>query len=251
MKKCSRCRIVFHDDSRQQCLYCDMTLLTVDQDDSAQLLDEKDFDPNLVDGGGIARGIPVLKEILKEWRIGEHLRVQYMVGTYFKTRTFKFLYSFSRNSFKMGKDFSRMLAQPLNMSSLLTIPWVVIDLIDSFIIRLSYNAYCSKCGWKFKQVHATQIHDPQECEYNQEYSRVVNDIVSGQITKTEGKIKQDAYQKFKSGKRSAYKDLCSRRSSVGWFFDILCVWFSILMLLGAGVALSLPYFMQLVQNIQV
>lgn len=239
MKKCSRCRIVFHDDSRQRCLYCDTSLLTVEKDDTAGFQDEKSFDPNL--GKPTS---PVLREILKDWQVSEFLRVQYMIGTYFKVRTFKFLYSFSRNQFRMGQDYKRMLAQPLNITSFLTIPWVVVNVLDSFFIRLSYNAYCPTCGWKFRQVHATQVHDPEECEYNQEFSRIVNDIVSGAITKTEGRIKQDAYKKIQAGKRSAYKDLCSRRTGTGWVVDVLCVWFSIMMVLSVVVGVTLPFVLK-------
>jgi len=243
MKKCNRCRIVFHDDTRQRCLYCDTNLLTVERDDTIGFQNDKDFDPNLM--GGAQGSSPVLREIMREWQLGEFLRVQYMIGTYFKTRTFKFLYGFSRSQFRMGKDYKRVLAQPLNITSFLTVPWVVINVIDSFFIRLSYNAYCSKCGWKFRQVHATQEHDPVECEYNQEFSRIVNDIVSGNIAKTEGRIKQDAYKKIQAGKSSAYKDLCSRRTNTGWFMDIFCVWFSIVLLLSVVVTLVMPIFLQL------
>lgn len=247
MKKCNRCRIVFHSDDRQRCLYCDTVLMTVDHDDTVDFREDKNFDANLF-GGGIRRA-PVLREILKDWQVGEYLRVQYMIGTYFKVRTFKFLYCFSRSSFKMGKGFKRALAQPLNLSSLLTIPWAIIDLVDSFMIRLMYNAHCEKCGWKFQQVHASQGHDTAECEYNQEYSRIVNDIVSGNITKSEGKVKQAAYKKILAGKRSAYRDLCLRRTTAGWFIDILCVWFSVCAVSAVIVLLSLPMIMNLIQKI--
>ena len=99
MKKCNRCKIVFHNDERSKCLYCDTTLLTVDRDDTLGFRDDKDFDPNLI-GDDIKRGVTVLKEVLSEWEMGEYLRAQYVVGTYFKVRTFKFMYDFSRNHFK-------------------------------------------------------------------------------------------------------------------------------------------------------
>ncbi len=243
MKKCTRCKIVFHSDDRERCLYCDTNLMTVEKDDTLGFRDDKDFDPNLV-GGDIQRGVGVLKEILNEWEMGEYLRAQYVIGTYFKVRTFKFLYSFSRNHFKMGRDYKRVLVQPLNLTSFLMIPWVIIDVVDSLLIRLSYNAYCAKCGWKFHQVHATQLHDAKECEYNQEYSRIVSEILSGNVNKTEGQIKENAYKKIRTGQRSAYRDLCSRRNGTGWFFDVLCIWFSILSLLVLAVILSMPFFMK-------
>ncbi|MCB9772439.1 MAG: hypothetical protein H6754_07815 [Candidatus Omnitrophica bacterium] len=243
MKKCNRCKIVFHSDERLRCLYCDTNLLTVEKDDTLGFRDDKDFDPNLV-GGDIKREVSVLKEILSEWEMGEFLRAQYVVGTYFKVRTFKFLYAFSRNHFRMGRDYKRLLIQPLNITSFLIVPWVIVDVLDSFFIRLTYNAYCEKCGWKFRQVHATQIHDPEECEYNQEYSRIVTEILSGNVNKTEGLIKESAYRKIRTGKRSAYKDLCSRRSATGWFMDVMCIWLSILALLVGAVVVIFPIFMK-------
>ncbi len=243
MKKCNRCKIVFHNDERKQCLYCDTDLLKVERDDTVGFRDEKDFDPNLV-GGDIRREVSTLKQILSDWELGEYLRAQYVVGTYFKVRTFKFLYDFSRNHFKMGRDFKRLLVQPLNLTSFLTLPWVIYNTLDSIYIRLSYNAYCTKCGWKFHQVHATQLHNSAECEYNMEYSRIVKEILNGNLNKTEGLIKESAYKKIRSGKRSAYKDLCSRRSGIGWFFDVMCIWLSILALMTIVVILVFPFFLK-------
>lgn len=242
MKKCNRCKIVFHNDERLRCLYCDSSLLVVDHDDTLGFRDEDDFDPNLV-GGDIKREVSVLKQVLYDWELAEYLRAQYVIGTYFKVRTFKFMYQFSRNHFKMGKDYKRLLVQPLNLTSFLMLPWVVVDLLDSLYIRLSYNAYCSKCGWKFHQIHATQMHDALECEYNLEYSRIVREILNGNLNKTEGLIKESAYKKVRSGKRSAYKDLCSARSAFGWIPDVLCIWFSILVLMITIVVLVFPLFL--------
>lgn len=243
MKKCNRCKIVFHDDQRQECLYCDTKLLSVEQDDSQGFRDEKDFDPNLI-GGGIKREMSILRVMLRDWELQEFLRAQYVVGTYFKIRTLKFLYTFSRNNFKMGNNYTRLLVQPLNITSFLTIPWVMINMLDTIYIRLSYNAYCPTCGWKFHQIHATQVHDAGECEYNREYSRIVKEILSGNINKTEGQIKEYAYKKFKGGIRSAYKDLCSRRNALGAFIDIMCIWISVLIVLTVCVMLIFPHFMK-------
>jgi len=243
MKKCTRCKIVFHNDERERCLYCDTNLLTVERDDTLGFRDDKDFDPNLV-GGNVKREVSVLKDVLNEWEMGEYLRAQYVVGTYFKVRTFKFLYSFSRNHYLMGRDYKRTLIQPLNITSFLVVPWVIINMLDSLFIRLTYNAYCSTCGWKFRQVHATQLHEAEECTYNKEYSRIVNEILSGNVNKTEGQLKEDAYRKVKTGKRSAYKDLCSRRSATGWIMDVMCIWISILALMVILIAAAMPFLMQ-------
>ena len=243
MKKCNRCKIVFHDDERSRCLYCDTNLLTVKYDDTVGFRDDKDFDPNLI-GNDIKRGVSFLKDILSQWEVGEYLRAQYVVGTYFKVRTFAFSYSFSRHHYKMGRNYKRMWISPLNITSVLIIPWVIVNILDSFYMRLTYNAYCSKCGWKFKQVHATQVHDVEECTYNQEYSKIVNEILNGSVYKTEGQIKEVAYHKVSTGKKSAYKDLCSRRSELAWIGDVLCIWVSILIVMGVIIAILMPLFLR-------
>ena len=71
---------------------------------------------------------------------------------------------------------------------------------------------------------------------------MVNDIVTGNIAKSEGRIKQEAYKKIQDGKRSAYRDLCLRRRSTGgWFFDVLCVWFSICIIISVIIIIILPF----------
>ena len=69
MKKCTRCKIVFHSDERARCLYCDTTLLTVDRDDTLGFRDDKDFDPNLI-GDDIKRGVSVLKDVSQSQLMG-------------------------------------------------------------------------------------------------------------------------------------------------------------------------------------
>ena len=93
-------------------------------------------------------------------------------------------------------------------------------------------------------MHATQIHETEECTYNQEYSWIVSEILTGNVNKTEGQLKEEAYRKVKTGNRSAYKDLCSRRSGAGWLTDVLCIWCSILVLMVVLIGIAMPFFIQ-------
>ena len=47
---------------------------------------------------------------------------------------------------------------------------------------------------KFRQVHATQLHDAAECEYNQNIPDRSRDL-TGNVNKTEGIIKESAYKR--------------------------------------------------------
>jgi hypothetical protein len=213
MKKCMKCKLTFHFGDRLRCLYCDSILVETSSSG------EEKF--------GAVDGASVMSQFVRDRKLLAHGRMQYIVGSYFKTRTFHFMYAFSRNEFKIGKEFKRFFIQPLNMTSFLVIPWVVFNFLDSLTIRLTHHGFCEDCGWKYKKVYGKVGHDPRECEYCQEYMRVINDIVSGRITATEDELQKQALEKMAVGKRSAYKDLCSRRSFFSAVLDVTVIWVSI------------------------
>ena len=112
MRKCLRCQIIFHSDQRLNCLYCDTRL------------SDADF-------GEIARGTSPKERIFQKEENIKHVRMEYLVGSYFKNKTFSFLYNFSRNELKLGKEFKRFFIQPIDFTSVIKIPWIVINIIDS------------------------------------------------------------------------------------------------------------------------
>ncbi len=238
MRKCPRCKVVYYIEDRMRCLYCESGLVTIHSDTSVDLSNDKGFDPQMIKG--LKTELAILKEVLQEWQMLGHLRLQYMIGTYFKLRTSTFFYSFSRQNFKMGNQFKRLFVQPIHLNSFFMIPWVVINVFDSIIMRFTYTGYCQKCGWKYKKVAANQEHDPAECAYNQDYTKVVNAILSGKITKTEVKVQQEALKVIKEGKRSAYQYLCSQRNTRDKLIDIFCVWLSVCMMIALMVFVLLP-----------
>ena len=220
MKKCIKCDILYSLDERTRCLYCN-TLLTTDgtEENSGQ-----------VDAAGMAgmqTDSTIIDQLINDRQKVAHDRKQHIVGSYFCSRTFYFMYSFSRHDFHRGKGFRRWLVKPLNMGSFLIIPWVVVDLLDSLYIRLFYNAVCPTCGWKYKSVFFKIRHNPRDCAYNLEYAQIVEDILTGKIIQKEEAYLEKACQEKQSGRRSAYRALCANKNLFTGLLDVTCIWFSI------------------------
>ena len=244
MKKCIRCDVVFYLNERARCLYCDTLLVATETDDPAQL--RKGFyNEERLEGEH-----PFVRWLLKDRGMERHGRMQFMIGSYFRVRTLKFMYSFSRNELKVNKDFKRFLVQPLSMMSFLTIPWVIWNVLDSVMIRFFYNTHCDRCNWKFKKYVSGQKHDREECDYNLEYSSLIEDILNGRILQTAPRFKRQAYRKVTSGKRSAYHDLFHSKKKSDELMDVLCIWFSLLLLLIVGVISFFPVAVKGVFHLQ-
>jgi hypothetical protein len=218
MKKCMRCNIVFHWAKRMRCLYCDALLLTVEKDDTETSL-------------ALSAAKNIMATVVKDRNLMGHGRMQYIIGSYFRTRTFQFMYRFSRNELKVGKDYRRFLVQPLNLSWFLVLPWIIINFLDSIIFRVIYNGYCEKCGWKFNKMGSHAEHDPKDCAYKQEYTTIVEDILSGRILKTEERLQEQAAEKVGHGLKSAYRDLCESERISSKFLDILSILVSVLVVI--------------------
>lgn len=234
MKKCQRCKIVFHRAERTRCLYCDGLLLTVGKDDT------------------VTTELPVqdtalIEMLVKDKESMSQENVRHIISSYFKSRTFQFLYKFSHNEMKMGDTYKRFLVQPLNGSSFFMIPWVVVSIFDSLFFRLVYRSYCPTCKWKF--AGSGVRHDPKECSYNREYVLVINAVLSGHIARLEETFEFQAMGKLKRGERSAYFDLCARKNPYEGFIDTVCVWFSIGVIIYIIVALAFPWVLKLVHLI--
>ena len=221
MKECPRCKITFHLDDRTRCLYCDSLLVAVDED-------KTNLNAAVGDLGMLGIAVePVLQRVVNEHGIEAHTRLQFIIASYFRTRTFHFMYAFSRNHFKMGARFDRYLVQPFNLTSFLLLPWLAINLVDSVICRFIYTKYCTKCGWKFYRTESNGEHLHRECEYNREYKEVIDAILTGSIVQREKEFKQLGLMKRHAGRRSAYWDMCRRRDFFSSILDVTCIWFSI------------------------
>ncbi|MFP4473065.1 MAG: hypothetical protein ACLFPX_04235 [Candidatus Omnitrophota bacterium] len=244
LKKCIRCDVVFHEESRTRCLYCDSLLTTADQDETD--LSKKVFvNDQMTDN-------PVLRQVIEDNQVESQSRLQFIIASYFRARTFHFMYAFSRNQFKQGRAFSRELVQPFTLVSLINLPWLVINILDSIYIRLAYTQYCPKCGWKFYRYDRRERkeHQHEECEYNREYMKVINSILSGEILLREKEFKRLGLMKKSAGRRSAYWNLCTGKNFFSAVLDVACVWFSISLWLILLIALLFPFVMEGVYRIE-
>lgn len=234
MRECFRCKITFHLDDRLRCLYCD-TILTETNNDQADL--DKPSDSGIMD----SVSQPVIQKVIHDHGVEAHTRLQFIVSSYFRTRTLHFMYAFSRNDFKMGPEFKRELIQSFHVTSLLMLPWILLNLLDSFFCRFLYTKYCSKCEWKFyKTQPGCMEHEHEECEYNREYKEVVDSILDGSIMQSESTFKQLGMMKRNAGRRSAYWDLCFGKEFFSSLLDVVCIWFSICIWTMLIVALFFP-----------
>ncbi|HOW35716.1 MAG TPA: hypothetical protein PL155_04820 [Candidatus Omnitrophota bacterium] len=226
MKKCIKCQIIFYTASRIRCLYCDSQLESASMEEVMQLGSET------TNRGKMSR----IQESIS------HQRSQYLVSSFFRARSFSFVYAFSRNQLKMGKQFKRFLVQPLDLTFFIKIPWVLIDLIDSILFHVVYTGFCPQCGWKHKKMTAQGDHTSDDCVYNKEYSAVVNEIFSGEIVRNEEEFERRAGEIIKQGKRSAYHDLCSRKRDFESFIDVITILISMGLLIYLVVRTILPIF---------
>lgn len=233
MKRCHRCRIVYHFNDRLRCLYCDAMLTETSRDDSL-------FSKPGQTAGGVSDEQSVTSQLLRNRNMEGQQQLQYLISGYFRVRSFHFIYSFSRQEMKMGKEVRRWLIQPLNVSYAVMLPWVAYDLVDSLVFHMLYQGFCDKCGWKYCPTPRFLGHDPDECEYNKEFTHVIKEILTGQITYSEEEIKTKADQKITDDKRSAYYDLCRQKDYLTSMVDWVSVTMSVLFWLFLTVWMLLP-----------
>ncbi len=243
MKECPRCKITFHLEDRGRCLYCDGLLHTVEED-------KTDLNKNVDGGFGALSSQPVIQQMIEEHGVEAYTRHQFIVASYFRTRTLHFMYAFSRNEFKMGAVFSRKFIQPFRITSLLMLPWLFLNIIDSLFFRISYTKYCPKCGWKFYRTERTGEHNHEECEYNREYKQVVESILAGLILKEESTFRRLGIMRRTAGRRSAYWDLCQGTNFFSSVLDVTTIWFSVCLWIIVVVAALFPWFIQLIYSLE-
>ncbi len=225
MKKCAKCQVVYHSENRLYCIYCDSRLVT------ASVYD------------GLRTDFEAAERIPKKARrpdVSSPERLEYLMGSYFKRRSFSFSYGVSRQDFKQGRGYKRWFVQPLNYSAFMKVPWVAVDILDSLLFRVLYTGYCPLCGCKYIPVAGTG-HSRRQCEFNKEYAQIMDNIRSGKIVVNEDQFAQDAETKEGQGLRSAYKMLCSRRSGLRTFMDILSIMISMTLFLYLFTLAVMPF----------
>jgi len=245
MRRCPSCAVTFVEEERTRCLYCDTLLMATEEEDTD--LRERH---NLEFFNGAYN--PVIQQVVEERGIETHTRLQFIVASYFRTRTFHFMHLFSRKDFLKGKVFRRPFIQPIDWTSLLILPWMIVNIFDTIYCRLSYRKYCPQCGWKFYKFERSrhEDHNHRECAYNKEYQRVIDEILSGNILYSEKEFRRLGKMKKAAGYRSAYWDLCARKEYFSGVLDITCIWFSIGLWTLVIIWLSLPAVVKFVSALQ-
>lgn len=223
MRLCPRCNVTFSSQQRSYCLYCDSRLLEVE--DQSIFVQKTDAAKRKILG--------LKSQDDMDWR-------EYVIGNYFRTRSFAFSYAFFRNEFKKGKAFPRFWIQPLDLTFLIKLPWLAINIFDSLFFRILYTGFCPRCGWKYKQFSAQAEHDAAECAYNQEYTAVVEAVLEGKILKNEPEMMAAAAKNVSSGKKSAYRQLCARKTQNSAVIDVLTILLSMSFFIALTTAVILP-----------
>ncbi len=245
MRKCPSCGVTFVEEERTRCLYCD-TLLMASDDENPDLQEQHqvDFFNGAYD--------PVIQQVVGDRQIGIHTRLQFIVASYFRTRTFHFMHLFSRKDFLKGKVFRRPFIQSIGWASLLILPWLFVNIVDTIYCRLSYCKYCPQCGWKFYKFQRPRQdeHNHRECSYNREYQKVIDEILSGDILRHEKELRSLGKMKRSAGYTSAYWDLCAKKEYFSSVLDITCIWFSIGLWILVLIWISLPATVMFVAVIQ-
>jgi hypothetical protein len=145
-----------------------------------------------------------------------------------------------RNDLKRGKGYSRLFIRPMDMALVLSLPWLIFNVLDSIIFFLNHTGFCEKCQCKYRPQHMIVGHEKNDCEYNCEYQAVVLDIMNGRIMMTEEEHHKKAIEKIDAGHRSAYYDLCSHKSGFWSFWDVTTIWLTICLYIYLFVRLTLP-----------
>ena len=245
MKRCPSCAVSFVEEERTRCLYCDTLLMNTEEEDK-DLRERQQVD--------FFNGVynPVIQQVTQDRKIETHTRLQFIIASYFRTRTFHFMYLFSRKDFLKGKVFRRNFIQPIGWESLLILPWLVVNIFDTVYCRLSYRRYCPRCGWKFYKFERSkhEDHNHRECSYNKEYQMVIEEILNGTILRNEKELRRLGKMKKSAGYRSAYWELCARKDYFSSVLDITCIWFSIGLWLLLIIWMSLPVMVLFVSALQ-
>ena len=234
-----RCNFIFHSEEQNRCLYCDSVLMSVGENPGSLMMDTQPFDVFLSDA-----------DFLKSAGRGELDRKHYIIGSYFRSWSFSSMYFLCRNDFKMGKDYARFFIKPMDFPVLLSLPWVLLNVVDSIVFRFFNLGFCEKCQRKYRLRRGIVGHDKEECEYNRDYTTIVYDIINGRITMTEDEHKKISREKVALGRHSAYQDLCAQKNSYSTFWDIMTILATICLLIYLAVRLMFPLLSQFFQHLE-
>ncbi len=171
---------------------------------------------------------------------------QYHIRSYLKDRSLFLDFDLLKNRLKHGRRLKRFFIAPVNITSVLNLPWFLFNVISTNLFHMNYTRFCSRCQSKINP----QQHDLAECNYNIEYFNILDDILSGRIVDTKIVYQHYAAEKRTEGIQSAYDDLFRRKVRWEIFCDVLSVGFSVFLWIYFAVYVSYPMCKVLAQKIQ-
>jgi len=218
MLYCPRCQAAFEDKELIKCFYCNGTL----------------FKRNIFQAAADKKISIEDRELLT------HEHKSYLLGSFFRSKIFLTSFIFSLNDMKEGKAKKRFWVQPLNISFLIKLPWLLINFFSSIAFPFLFQGYCDKCKTKYIHIFREGSHSDDDCEYNQEYNRIVQNLFSGKIVIRIKPLEEEALERKKRGKRSAYFDLMDRNVTLGKFLDILAILATIVFYVFLIASIAMP-----------
>lgn len=218
---CPQCKI-FYQDQLKPCPKCHSPLHEVSLLEALQHTDSR-FLSDSIKG--------------KTTRELSDAHTQYHIRSYIGNRSLFLDYDIQKNRMKHGPRLKRFFICQMDMTAVFNIPWFFFNIITSNIFHTQYTEYCPKCNTK----HVPKKHSDEECEYNIEYFRILEDILNGDIV-----VHKPIYQYFSKQKRAkkwrcAYDDLFERKIRVEAWWDMISITLSVLFWLFIAVYISWPF----------
>lgn len=171
---------------------------------------------------------------------------QYHIRSYLKNLSLFLDYDLYKNRLRHGPRLKRFFIAPVNLCSILNLPWFLFNVITSNLFHTEYTSFCRRCNTKV----IPGRHGITECDYDIEYFHILDDILDGRILSTKHIYAQFSKEKIAKGLKSAYRDLFCRKIRVEIFWDLLSIGFSIGVWIYSAVNVSYPMFQVLIQKLQ-
>jgi|GEM_PF-531139 len=230
MRVCLSCHTFYRDQTRV-CQHCDKRLLEISLTDAMEFSSRQSFEERI--GGAEDHKLPDAYK-------------QYHVRSYLQNRSLFLDFDLHKNRLKKSRRLKSFFITPLGLGSLFNLPWLLFNILSTNIFHLTYTEYCPRCDCKFVKGQ----HSQNDCDYNIQYFRILNDILSGRITTTKIIYEQYALENDKTHLKSAYHDLFDRKIRTETFWDFISIWLTVLFWVYIIVHISYPLAMTGLQKIQ-
>lgn len=171
---------------------------------------------------------------------------QYVVSSYFNNHSLFLYFDLSKNQLKYGRQFDRFFIQPLNLTALINLPWLVFNVLYSNYFHIFYRARCPICNCK----HLPWHHTKEECEYNVVYFQILCDVLNGDIVYTKKVYETYSREQQDQHALNAFANLNKRNKGVEFALDLLSISFSVMIWIYAIVYIGFPMAKTLMFKLQ-